>query len=134
MNETNTKAVRCVIVESPFAAPTEHGVDENVRYARAAVRDCLMRGESPYASHLLYTQPGILRDDEPDERVIGMFAGFAWIERADATVVYVDRGISKGMKSGASNARNRGKPIEIRSLHEIDPATLNEYARVLGLT
>ena len=50
-----------VIIESPFAGD----VDRNLRYARAAMRDCLLRGESPYASHLLYTQPGVLNDDIP---------------------------------------------------------------------
>ena len=42
-------------------------VEENVAYARAAVRDSLLRGESPIASHLLYTQPGILKDSVSDE-------------------------------------------------------------------
>ena len=56
--------MRRVILESPYAG----SVEENVAYARAAVRDSLLRGESPIASHLLYTQPGILRDGVPDER------------------------------------------------------------------
>lgn len=56
--------MRLVIVESPFAGD----VEENIKYARAAVRDCLMRGEAPIASHLLYTQEGILNDDIPEER------------------------------------------------------------------
>ena len=59
--------MRRVILESPYAG----SVEENVAYARAAVRDSLLRGESPIASHLLYTQPGILRDDVPDERRAG---------------------------------------------------------------
>jgi hypothetical protein len=64
----------------------------------------------------LFTQPGILRDDVPDERKLGMFAGFAWIERADATVVYTDCGVSSGMRAGVTRARSAQKPIEIRSL------------------
>ena len=46
--------MRQVIFESPYAG----NVEENVAYARAAVRDSLLRGELPIASHLLYTQPG----------------------------------------------------------------------------
>lgn len=48
-----------VILESPYAGE----IDRNIRYARACVRDSLLRGESPIASHLLYTQSGILDDD-----------------------------------------------------------------------
>src|SRR5690606_3550939 len=42
---------RLVILESPYAG----NIDLNIDYARAAVRDSLSRGESPIASHLLYT-------------------------------------------------------------------------------
>jgi hypothetical protein len=45
---------------------------------RAAVRDRILRGESPIASHLLYTQPGFLKDDVPEERHLGIEAGLAW--------------------------------------------------------
>ena len=41
-------------------------------YARACVADCLRRGEAPIASHLLYTQPGVLDDDVPEERAQGI--------------------------------------------------------------
>ena len=65
--------MRLVIVESPYAGD----VEENVRYARACLADCLARGEAPFASHLLYTQPGVLDDDVPGERALGIAAGFA---------------------------------------------------------
>lgn len=48
--------MRRVILESPFAGH----VESNIEYARACIRDSLLRGEAPLASHLLYTQPGIL--------------------------------------------------------------------------
>jgi hypothetical protein len=66
--------VRRVIVESPFAGD----IEANVIYARAAVRDCVLRGEAPIASHLLFTQPGILDDNVPEERALGIEAGLAW--------------------------------------------------------
>jgi hypothetical protein len=50
-------AVRRVILESPYAGD----IDANVAYARACVRDAVMRGDAPIATHLLLTQPGILR-------------------------------------------------------------------------
>jgi hypothetical protein len=103
---------RRVIIESPYAG----AVTRNVRYARAAMRDSIMRNEAPMASHLLYTQEGVLDDSNPEERKLGMRAGFAWIPAADATVVYKDLGISPGMRAGVTMARNAGRPVEFRSL------------------
>lgn len=104
--------MRLVIVESPYAGD----VDRNVRYARAALADCLRRGEAPYASHLLYTQPGVLRDDVPEERRLGIEAGLAWGAKADATVVYRDLGISPGMEQGIERAMREGRAIEYRTI------------------
>ena len=104
--------MRLVIIESPYAGD----IEANVAYARACVRDSLGRGEAPIASHLLYTQPGILRDDIPAERQWGIAAGLAWRNVADASVVYTDRGISAGMEHGIAAAREAGKPVEFRSL------------------
>lgn len=103
-----------VVVESPYSADTPEGIAENVEYARACVRDCIRRGEAPIASHLLLTQPGILDDAVPEERETGMAAGWAWIEVADAVVVYVDRGVSDGMMRGVDVAREAGIPVEER--------------------
>ena len=104
--------MRRVVVESPYAGD----VEGNLRYARAAMADCLKRGETPFASHLLYTQPGVLNDNDPVERALGIRAGFAWREVADATVVYIDRGITDGMHEGILDAERRGQPVERRSL------------------
>lgn len=104
--------MRRVIVESPYAGD----VARNERYARACVRDCLLRGEAPIASHLLYTQVGILSDVIPEERERGIAAGLAWLATAEASVVYVDLGVSAGMKLGMACAADRGVPVEIRML------------------
>ena len=101
-----------VIVESPYAGDRRR----NVAYARACVRDCLLRGEAPYASHLLYTQPGVLEDSIPEERKLGIEAGFAFRECAVRTVVYTDLGYSLGMAQGISDANAKGRPIEYRTL------------------
>lgn len=104
--------MRRVIVESPYAGD----IERNVRYARACLADCLARGEAPFASHLLYTQPGVLKDEVPEERTKGIDAGFAWRAAADATVVYVDLGHSRGMTLGVEAASKMGHPIEYRTL------------------
>ena len=101
-----------VILESPFAGD----VEANVAYARAAMADCLRRGEAPIASHLLYTQPGVLDDDVPAERALGIEAGLAWGRVADAAVFYIDRGWSKGMLAALERHRSEGRPVEERSL------------------
>ncbi len=108
--------MRLVILESPYAAPTQEGIDANVEYARACVRDSLARGEAPIASHLLYTQPGVLRDEIQHERQWGIDAGLAWRDVSDGTVVYDDRGISRGMEYGIAAARVAGKTVEFRSI------------------
>lgn len=108
--------MKLVVIESPFAAPTPEGIEANIEYARACVADSLRRGEAPYASHLLYTQPGILRDEVPEEREQGISAGFAWGDRADLRAVYLDRGMSGGMRAGIRAALAAGQPIEFRSL------------------
>ena len=103
---------KLVIIESPYAGD----IELNVKYARAAMRDSLLRGESPYASHLLYTQVGVLDDTIPEERELGISAGFFWRQVASATIVYQDLGISKGMQYGIDDAKKRGCPIEYRNL------------------
>ena len=101
-----------VIVESPYAGD----VEKNMEYARACMRDCLLRGEAPYASHLLYTQPGVLRDEIESEREHGIQAGFAWRDKAELTVVYTDLGISRGMQHGIDHAHEHSLPMEFRTL------------------
>lgn len=104
--------MKLVIIESPYAGD----VEANVEYARRCVRDSLSRGEAPIASHLLYTQPGILDDGEPAERQWGIDAGLAWRSVAHASVVYTDRGITKGMEYGIAAANAAGVPVVYRSI------------------
>lgn len=106
-----------MIIESPLKGDYE----ENRKYARACLRDSLMRGESPFASHLLYDQEGVLDDTNPGERTLGIEAGLVWGEKADGAAFYVDRGFSEGMIRGLENAIRINKvignfQIEIRRL------------------
>jgi hypothetical protein len=106
--------MRRVILESPYAGD----VAMNLAYCRAAMADCLRRGEAPFASHALYTQPGVLDDAIPEERALGIDAGLTWGGVADATVVYTDRGVTSGMRQGVDRAREHGRPVEFRTLPE----------------
>ena len=104
-----------VILESPFAGDTE----KNIEYARRCMADCLKRGEYPFASHLLYTQKGILDDTIPEERELGIRAGLIWAEVADKTVVYIDHGITPGMARGIKHADEDGRKVEYRHLEPL---------------
>lgn len=103
---------RLVIIESPFAGE----IKRNVAYARMAVRDSVLRGEAPIASHLLYTQPGILDDVIAHERELGIECGLAWRRVAERSVVYQDFGITKGMQYGIDLAKALGIAVEYRTL------------------
>jgi hypothetical protein len=112
---TDRRQFRRVILESPYSGD----VAANETYARACVRDSLNCGEAPQASHLLYTQPGVLDDRDPLEREMGILAGLAWLRMADATVVYMDNGISSGMRLGIDAAMAAGVPVEYRKLRTV---------------
>lgn len=118
--------MKLVILESPYAGD----VEANVEYARQCVRDSLSRGEAPIASHLLYTQPGILDDDIPHERKWGIDAGLAWRSVAHGSVVYLDRGVSDGMRYGVAAAMRAGIPIEYRRIYSNSDS--DQLAGILG--
>lgn len=133
---------RCVILESPYRG---HGESEgeirsrtqwNVDYARLCVRDSVLRGEAPIASHLLYTQPTILRDDLPEERAIGIECGLAWLPKSSYSVFYTDHGWSTGMLAALHNHNlGRNYSLRLRSLKGRNsvqlPATLHDEIETL---
>lgn len=119
-----------VVVESPYAG--KHGAScrcddcqidlaANLKYARGALRDCLQRREAPFASHLLYTQDGVLDDHIPKDRNLGIGAGFIYRKGSNLSAFYVDRGISTGMGFGLEDVQTIAQSFELRSMLEIDP-------------
>lgn len=101
-----------VIIESPYAGD----VERNIVYARQCLKDSLNKGEAPLASHLLYTQEGILDDNIKEERLQGIDAGLAWKEVAELHVFYIDYGMSEGMKYANDYANKNNIPTEFRTL------------------
>ena len=124
-------APRLVVLESPFAGD----VAGNLEYGRRALADSLARGEAPIASHLLYTQPGVLNDADPDQRAQGIAAGLAWGAVASAAVFYVDRGWSPGMLAAMRAHRAAGTTVELRDLDtpRAPPLTRELLTAFLGL-
>lgn len=120
--------MRPVIIESPYKGD----VARNKRYLRACIRDCLRRGESPYASHRMLTDA--LNDDIPEERALGIEAGLAWAHvrqpvfdsnPADGYILrynlvahlfYIDLGYSSGMKLAQKRFDDEGVLHEERTL------------------
>jgi hypothetical protein len=111
--------MRLVIIESPFRGdatnPAEAArlVERNERYLDRCIADCLRRGESPIASHRMLVR--VCRDDVPEERRRGIDAGFAWRRVAAATVVYVDHGVSSGMREGIAHAQREAEERKHRA-------------------
>jgi hypothetical protein len=103
-----------VILESPYAG----NIEKNIFYAKLCIKDMLKRGEAPIASHLLFTQPGILDDNNPEERKLGIAAGLAWLPVADLQAFYVDYGMSNGMVAAFKKAQDEGRldKCELRTL------------------
>lgn len=114
---------RITVIESPYQGTSEQ-VAANVRYARACVLDSIRRGEAPFASHLLYTQPGVLNDGDVFERRLGIRTGFAFYEAAKVSAVYVDRGLTDGMYRGAYAGHVAGACVEVRTLGAHPPITV----------
>lgn len=106
--------MKLVVIESPYAGD----VARNETYARMCLADSLARGEAPIASHLLYTQPGVLNDLVPGERRLGIDAGLAWGAKADIAVFYLDLGVSPGMLAAEKHWSNLDKKLEYRKLPE----------------
>ncbi len=101
-----------VVIESPYAGD----VRVNRVYARSCMRDSLQKGEAPIASHLLYTQEGVLDDNDPKERQRGIDAGFLWGATATLIAFYCDNGWSKGMEAALRYWTGEGILCEIRYL------------------
>ena len=103
-----------VILESPYASTHQRLRDLYDRYLVDCLRDSLGRGEAPMASHGLY--PGALDDEVPEERSLGIEAGFAWRQAAEYTVAYTDLGTSPGMRKGIEHAISTGHVVHLRCL------------------
>lgn len=107
---------RLVVIESPYAGE----VVENLAYLNRCIRECALRGDSPYASHLMLTTA--LDDGDPEERALGIQLGLAFRRAVDMRIFYVDLGWSTGMRAARSTYVDEYLPYEIRRL-----GSLREY-------
>lgn len=127
--------MKLTLIESPYAAKTPERILQHERYARAAMADSLSRNEAPLASHLLYTQAGILDDTVPAQRTLGIEAGLAWGQKAVLSAVYTDWGITPGMWLGIQRAHDQRRMVSFRNLalsHPEVPANTEHSAWSVG--
>jgi len=112
---------KLVIIESPYAGDWVR----HLSYLQLCVQDSFSRGEAPFASHGLY--PRFLDDNDPEQRKQGLRAGFEIMRRADLVAVYLDLGISGGMREGITFAEKRNVPIVMRYLLDQDRKNVDPY-------
>lgn len=108
-----------VVIESPFASTVLSEVEENKSYARVAMLDSIDRGEAPFAGHLLYTQ--VLDDNVEAERALGIALHVEFLLHASHIAVYVDYGVTTGMRQGIRAAEALGKAIYYRNIEGFKP-------------
>ena len=99
---------------SPFLGDSRADMRTHVAYGRRCLLDCLMRGESPIASHLTHTQ--VLDDMKRIQRTNRLEAGLAWVSQAEAVVLYTDHGVDEEMQRFVEKAGWNDIPVERRSL------------------
>lgn len=128
VKEYDSTQLTKIVLESRFAAEDVKGLLINKRFTIACIRDCFLRGEAAYASHVIYAQSHILDDYVSSERALGIQAGFNWGDCGEKTVVYTDLGISGGMKLGIEHAEKVGRHVEYRELGFIPEVTDEEVA------
>lgn len=104
------------IVESPLRGHPD-GYEAGKAYARCCLSDSIKRGETPWASHLLYTQ--VLDDTRASERSKGIEMHINIVTIASAIpnakmVLYADYGVSQGMEEAYYLAEGLNMKIEKR--------------------
>lgn len=127
---------KSVQLESPYRGNNYEHTEFNVAYANACIRDCLLNGEAPFASHIQYTNA--TDDKNPYERALGINAGLHFLNFACYTVVYTDLGITSGMKQGIKKAISMDKKVLYRNLPNFEQFLdehkhlLNGYSHIVG--
>lgn len=108
--KTDVSAAKKVFICSPYhpEGDTDEEVvadlEDNIRLAQFAAYCVIKRDGVPYAPHLYF--PGILDEDNPEEREKGIALGLKWLSECDEIWV-VGRKISAGMRR------------EIKAAHEL---------------
>lgn len=93
-----------VYICSPFSGDIEVNTENAKRYCRFAVDSNAI----PLAPHLHY--PSFMREDDPDERKLGLFFGIVLLGKCDQLWVFGDT-VSAGMKAEMDKANRKNMII-----------------------
>jgi len=94
---------------SPYSGDTA----ANLTYLRQIMAAVLVEGYAPVAGHAMYTQPGVLDDNDLEQRMQGIAAGQELYRVCDVVRVYTERGISDGMWADIEFCRKICKPLYV---------------------
>ena len=120
--------MRRVQLESPFRGSSEAEEEEFLKYGLKALAHSLSLDEAPFASHLIYTR--VLDDRSARQRRQGIDAGLAWGDVSEATVAYVDYGVSSGMQEALDRAKAAGRPVERRLIGRVGEPPPDEVTQL----
>lgn len=106
-----------VIIESPWAGL---GAGERaLSYLRQCLRDSLSRQEIPWASHAMLAHTRALYEEDADQRLEGLEVNREMIRCYSSFIaLYVDHGISPGMRMAQRWAAMHGKKIVERKIYD----------------
>jgi len=108
-------SLQCVLLETPSSGSESSVIYE--KYAKACLRDSLLRNEAPLSAYLLYKQPGIISEDSSIEKIRSIEAELSWSKFCNKLVVYNDYGITSDMRKSIENAlKEKDHIVEYRSL------------------
>jgi len=93
-----------VYICSPFSGDIEVNTENAKRYCRFAVDSNAI----PLAPHLHY--PSFMREDDPDERKLGLFFGIVLLGKCDQLWMFGDT-VSAGMKAEIDKAKRKNMVI-----------------------
>jgi hypothetical protein len=108
--------MQCVLLETPCSG-NEHPIFYE-RYAKACIRDSLLRNEAPLSAFLLYKQSGILNNFISSEQILGRLAQSEWSKFCKKIIVYKDLGLTKEMQINIDSAVASNKIVEYRILND----------------
>src|SRR5262245_30775558 len=98
------------LVISPYRGDQPGMLELNKAYLNVAIRDAVIRGYSPVATHKMFTES--LNDNDPTERILGMQQRDTFMRVSEGGWVNTDLEVSNGMKEDIEALKKRGIPVD----------------------